>query len=165
MKLRDAAYVAGGYVVHKSRVLLIWHPQLVRWVPAGGRVEVASGEYPHEAVIREVAEETGLTVDIISSPVSEVKDAAVSPLPLPAAVQEISLSASLTYIDFVYFCRVIGEGDVSLDYVEARAYKWFTRSDLYKYPLYPHVREYSERALQLASITSDGARMGLDGLV
>lgn len=152
MKLRDAVYVAGGYVVHEGRVLLVWHPQLDRWVPAGGRVEVASGEYPHEAIVREVKEETGLTVDIILSRVGEVRDAAVTAMPLPVAVQEITVASDLKYLDFVYFCRVIGSGEVALDYIEARAYKWFTNADLYRYPLYPHVREFSERALQLAAI-------------
>ena len=40
MKLRDATYVVGGYVVEGGRVLLLWHADLGRWVPAGGRIEI-----------------------------------------------------------------------------------------------------------------------------
>jgi ADP-ribose pyrophosphatase YjhB (NUDIX family) len=149
MKFRDAVYVAGGYVVHDDKVLLVWHPQLARWVPAGGRVEIASGEYPHEAVVREVQEETGLVVDVIESSAGHVSDKAVTPMPVPIAIQEIALGSDRQYLDFVYFCRVV-EGEVGLDYIEARAYKWFAQSDLYRFPLFPHVRRFSELALQLA---------------
>ena len=62
--LRDATYVVGGYVVRSGRVLLLWHGGLSRWVPTGGRIELASGEYPHEALIREVRDETGLAVTV-----------------------------------------------------------------------------------------------------
>jgi 8-oxo-dGTP pyrophosphatase MutT (NUDIX family) len=78
--LRDATYVVGGYVVRDSRVLLLWHGGLARWVPTGGRIELASGEYPHEALIREVREETGLAVRVPGGAGLEVRDDAATPL-------------------------------------------------------------------------------------
>ncbi|HEY1347805.1 MAG TPA: NUDIX domain-containing protein, partial [Streptosporangiaceae bacterium] len=100
--LRDATYVVGGYVVRGGRVLLLWHGGLSRWVPTGGRIELASGEYPHEALIREVREETGLAVRVASGAGLEVRDEAATPLPMPIAIQEIRISASKEYLDFVY---------------------------------------------------------------
>lgn len=147
MKFRDANYVAGGYVVKGNRVLLLWHPDLDRWVPAGGRVEVADGEYPHEAVVREVDEETSLAVEIVN-PTAGVEDNAVAPMPIPASVQEISLADGKRYLDFIYYCKYVG-GSLALDYLEARAYKWFTIDELDSYPLYPHVREYAKSALSV----------------
>ena len=80
--LRDATYVVGGYVVRGGRVLLLWHGGLSRWVPTGGRIELASGEYPHEALIREVREETGLAVRVASGAGLEVN--ALAPWALSA---------------------------------------------------------------------------------
>src|SRR5215469_12836503 len=127
--LRDATYVVGGYVVRDGRVLLLWHGGLARWVPTGGRIELASGEYPHEALIREVREETA------------------TPLPMPVSIQEIRISPTKEYLDFVYFCDVV-DGELSLDYRAARAYHWFSKDDLERFPLMPHVFAYASRALE-----------------
>ncbi|HEY6279496.1 MAG TPA: NUDIX domain-containing protein [Streptosporangiaceae bacterium] len=148
--LRDATYVAGGYAVRDGRVLLLWHGGLSRWVPTGGRIELASGEYPHEALIREVLEETGLSVAVASGGGMEVRDEAVSPLPMPVSIQEIRISPSAEYLDFVYFCHVVN-GEVSLDYRAARAYHWFSQDDLQRFPLMPHVFAYASRALEQLS--------------
>src|SRR2546423_6358292 len=121
--LRDATYVVGGYVVRGGRVLLLWHGGLSRWVPTGGRIELASGEYPHEALIREVREETGLAVRVASGAGFEVRDEAATPLPMPRAIQEIRISPSKEYPDFVYFCYGIG-GGVQTGLRAARCYDW-----------------------------------------
>ena len=145
--LRDATYVVGGYVVWDQRVLLLWHGGLSRWVPTGGRIELASGEYPHEALIREVRDETGLAVTVAGGAGLEVRDDAVSPLPMPISIQEIRISPSAEYLDFVYFCHAVA-GEVSLDYRAARAYHWFSGEDLARFPLMPHVHAYASRALK-----------------
>ncbi|HEY3034549.1 MAG TPA: NUDIX hydrolase [Streptosporangiaceae bacterium] len=144
--LRDATYVVGGYVVRGDRVLLLWHGGLSRWVPTGGRIELASGEYPHEALIREVRDETGLAVSVAGGAGLEVRDDAATPLPMPISIQEIRISASKEYLDFVYFCNLLG-GELSLDYRAARAYHWFSKDDLGRFPLLPHVLAYASRAL------------------
>jgi hypothetical protein len=113
--LRDATYVVGGYVVRDGRVLLLWHGGLARWVPTGGRIELASGE--------------------------------ATPLPMPVSIQEIRISATKEYLDFVYFCDVV-DGELSLDYRAARAYHWFSKDDLERFPLMPHVFAYASRALE-----------------
>lgn len=148
---RGVEYVVGGYVVDDQRVLLLWHSDLARWVPAGGRIRLAAGEYPHEAVERKVAEECGLVVRVIDCSGATVADEFASPLPAPAAVQEIRLQPGVGYLDFVYFCRVTG-GELSLNYVEARAYHWFDVEDLKRFPLVPHVRNYAQLALERSQL-------------
>ena len=51
------------YVVHEERVLLLKRarpPHIGKWSPPGGKMEF--GESPEDCVIREIQEETGLTI-------------------------------------------------------------------------------------------------------
>jgi hypothetical protein len=65
---------------------------------------------------------------------------------MPISIQEIRISATKEYLDFVYFCDVV-DGELSLDYRAARAYHWFSKDDLERFPLMPHVFAYASRAL------------------
>lgn len=51
---------ASGALVHRGKILLMFHPKLRLWIPPGGHLE--PGETPHQAVLREFKEETGLDV-------------------------------------------------------------------------------------------------------
>ena len=57
-------FTATGFVVDSGAVLLHWHPKVLAWLPPGGHIEI--NEDPVEAVLREVFEETGLKVKILS---------------------------------------------------------------------------------------------------
>lgn len=52
------------YVIQQKKVLLIFHQKFGKWLPPGGHLE--PNETPPEGAIREVLEETGLEVEIIS---------------------------------------------------------------------------------------------------
>ncbi|MBU3611467.1 NUDIX hydrolase [Polynucleobacter sp. MG-27-Goln-C1] len=49
---------ASGLVIQDDRVLLIFHPFIKKWFQPGGHID--DGEYPIDAAIREVYEETGV---------------------------------------------------------------------------------------------------------
>lgn len=78
---------ASVFVFHQDegsgqwRVALVDHPRLGEWMPPGGHVEV--DESAAEAGVREVLEETGLTVRMLPGPAVPVPDgyphAAVEP--------------------------------------------------------------------------------------
>lgn len=52
------AFAVSAYIEHKKAFLMVLHKKQQAWVPVGG--EIAPGETPIEAIIREVEEETGL---------------------------------------------------------------------------------------------------------
>jgi 8-oxo-dGTP diphosphatase len=60
--LMDFTVVA--LVVHENRVLLISHRQLHKWLPLGDHIDL--DEDPDQALFREIKEESGLEVDILS---------------------------------------------------------------------------------------------------
>jgi 8-oxo-dGTP diphosphatase len=55
------------YLYDNDGHLLLLHrdqePNIGRYSPVGGKVDIASGEGPHQCAVREVAEETGVTLD------------------------------------------------------------------------------------------------------
>ena len=51
------------FVVHESKVLLIHHRGLDRWLPLGGHIEL--DEDPEAAALREALEESGLEVELL----------------------------------------------------------------------------------------------------
>jgi 8-oxo-dGTP diphosphatase len=58
-------FTATAFIFNKdrSKVLLILHKKLQKWLPPGGHID--PNEYPHDAVVREIKEETGLNVTFI----------------------------------------------------------------------------------------------------
>jgi 8-oxo-dGTP diphosphatase len=117
----------GGVVVHKERVLLIRRkrePLKGEWSLPGGLVEL--GEELHQAVRRELKEETGLDVE---------------PLEIMAVFDRIMRAAGRSarvryhFVIVDYACRwKRGRISPSSDVVDAR---WVLRQDLAQYGLTP----------------------------
>ena len=59
-------FTATAFLVCGDSILLHWHNKVLEWLPPGGHIE--ENEDPLEAVIREVKEETGLTVQVYGTP-------------------------------------------------------------------------------------------------
>src|SRR5215472_17482854 len=56
-------FTVGIFVVHDSKVLLIHHRKLDKWLPLGGHIELH--EDPEQAARREAKEESGLDVELL----------------------------------------------------------------------------------------------------
>lgn len=103
-------FTASGVVLSEDfgHVLLIEHRKLGCWLYPGGHVD--TGEDPVQAVLREVAEETGLTCQIIAETRFSHPAATVLAAPFTICVQDIPGDATTgphQHIDMVYVLRPV----------------------------------------------------------
>src|SRR5690348_3990094 len=57
-------FTATTFIVHAQRTLLLHHRKLGMWLPPGGHID--AHELPDQAALREVREESGLEVELLS---------------------------------------------------------------------------------------------------
>jgi 8-oxo-dGTP pyrophosphatase MutT (NUDIX family) len=123
-------FTVATFVVHAGRVLLLWHPKLAMWLPPGGHID--PHELPDAAAVREVAEETGLTVILTGRPALDLDDpAAPRQLVRPEGVQLEQITPTHQHIDLIYFARLAP--DTSPDLVLEDGVTecgWYTLADL-----------------------------------
>jgi 8-oxo-dGTP pyrophosphatase MutT (NUDIX family) len=84
-------YTVIGLVFNENKqILLIKHKKQGKWLPPGGHVE--ENESPCAAVAREVLEETGVPVQVVSSvPELGISSGIATELPLPLRITYIIL--------------------------------------------------------------------------
>lgn len=119
-------FTASGYVVHSRRALLHWHPKVGAFLPPGGHIE--PNEDPAEAVRREVKEETGLSIEVLSWGIHiGFDDPTQIPPPATIRIEDINDPETGTHqhIDMIYFCRVVGSIEELID-----GWYWVTDSQL-----------------------------------
>lgn len=96
-----------------------------KWQLPGGSVDNA--EHPMDAAIREVKEETGLTIEILSD---------------RPFVFSHTFSDGTHVILIVYKANYIsGEVDISQDLEETNAAKWFSPDEIFDLPTLPETNE------------------------
>ena len=142
MSPRHPQVGVGGVVIGKGRVLLIRRakpPLQGRWTIPGGTVEL--GETLQQALVREMAEETGLEVEPVE--VLTVFD----------RIQRDGAEISFHHVIVDYLCRrVSGEARAGSDALEVG---WAAPEELERYGLTPKALEVVADAFRLS------ARMGL----
>jgi 8-oxo-dGTP pyrophosphatase MutT (NUDIX family) len=122
-------FTVTGFVTSGGRTLLHWHRKLGMWLPPGGHIE--PDEDPVEAVIREVQEETGLSVEVIGAeqPLPFERPAQLAP-PVTILVEDIPEPGNFhQHIDMIYFCRPVDERIDELTMVDPTAV-WADRATL-----------------------------------
>ncbi|MGZ3633250.1 MAG: NUDIX hydrolase [Parachlamydiaceae bacterium] len=143
---------ASAYIIGEQQVLLIHHRKLQKWLPPGGHVE--ANEIPSEAVKREVLEETGLQIQIISDEYVEIDRWNAKSLPRPylCLLEEIPAfgeQEAHQHIDFIYLARPIG-GVETLNTHETNGLRWFTLAEIEA--LAGDVEIFTETQLAIRSI-------------
>ncbi len=137
---------AGAFVFSHTgqgwRLGLIVHPIFDRWLIPGGHIE--ADESPEQAVVREVREESGLTVRLLPAP------AAITPPGLPRTVvappwwileQPVPGDSGLTqphlHVDHIY----VAIADTTTPVGEAaHPFRWHAENDLDDLPMFDDTR-------------------------
>lgn len=103
----DRDFTASGLVVDAGRVLLVRHSTLDRWVQPGGHVEPR--ETPDEAAIREVREETGVSMRVHEA--YRPADPDAEDLPEPFRINLHEVHEGHWHVDFAFLGTVERVGE------------------------------------------------------
>ena len=119
-------FTSTAFVARPDAVLLHWHPKVRAWLPPGGHIE--PNEDPVQAVLREVREEIGVSVRLLSASRAPAAGG-IEQIQLPFTILEEDIGdpeeGPHRHIDFIYFavpaCDIAEIPD---------GWRWFSRDDL-----------------------------------
>ncbi len=114
------------FVVHDSKVLLVHHRKLNKWLPLGGHIEL--DEDPEIAALREAREESGLEVELIGErpPTTEPGTRA---LIAPRFLDIHRITDTHEHIGMIYWARP-KNGTLTLSGTEHQDIRWCSAPDL-----------------------------------
>lgn len=146
-------FTVSVFVVHGVRVLLVDHKQLGKWLPLGGHIE--PGEDPEQAAYREVAEESGLEVELLGDR-PPLEFPGTKRLTAPAYLDVHDISGEHRHIGMIYFARALTH-ETRLAREEHSEIRWFTAEEMQTLDLkIPEaIRFYGQEAIRRAG---DGGR-------
>lgn len=142
-------FIVSIYIVHNDKVLLIKHKELGLWLPIGGHIEL--NEDPEEAILREVKEECGLEIEILSTKPNLTFEDFKFLYP-PAFIDIHKINDTHQHIGLEYFAKSKSD-KVILNESEHTNIKWFNQEELKekKYNLRGNVIFYSKEALKITN--------------
>jgi 8-oxo-dGTP diphosphatase len=112
-----------------DRALLVRHNKIGLWLYPGGHIE--PNEDPAQAVLREVREETGIHVEVVTD--QQFTHFAVATIPPPFTILEMTVQDAKAgphrHIDLVYVCRPIS-GDLTPQQAEVGGVRWVPTAEL-----------------------------------
>lgn len=116
-----------GFVVHEGRVALHWHRKLAMWLPAGGHIE--EGEDPVQAVLREVTEEFGVEVEVLSMAPRVDYEGGPKQVTPPYVILDCWPAPDHGHVDHVYFLRCLS-GYPGVSHDPDNPIHWLTEEEL-----------------------------------
>jgi 8-oxo-dGTP pyrophosphatase MutT (NUDIX family) len=137
-----------------ARILMVLHKATGQWLFPGGHIDL--DEAPHEAAIREVREETGITPDLVATAQIRRGPSTAHPIPFdvqefPAPVKPHKGEPAHHHIDFLY----VGYSDSRVELLpqedEVDAVRWVTLFDIVAggLPFRDEVPEVAAEALRM----------------
>ena len=143
-------YCVEAYIVNDNKVLLRIHDKYNFWNSIGGHIE--PGEDPVQAVFREVQEEVGLPISLLSKPPFKALDS-TKDLPAPQFINRHLLPDGHEHLVFIYVATTEKTEIRAEDGEPVAKCKWFTEEELNSKnsDLKDNVRFYALGALKMAS--------------
>ena len=132
-------------IIHpdKNKILLVYHPRYDKWISVGGHIEL--DEDPEEALLREISEETGLEVHVLSEK-PPLKGKGFKALFAPRFMDIHEANPPHKHIGMVYFCQATSENFIKSE--EHTDMKWLTLSEIENLENAPsHIKYYAKQAL------------------
>ncbi|MDP3763648.1 MAG: NUDIX domain-containing protein [bacterium] len=145
---KDIDLTASIYIVNDNKVLLIFHKKLQSWLPIGGHVEL--NEDAEEALMREIQEECGLKVTLLSPPLPNVPDTTdIKFLPVPSYFDIHGVGDGHRHMNLTYF-GTSSTNEVVLAEKEHDAFRWFTAQEIGNpsWKIWPSVKFYAKEAIK-----------------
>jgi ADP-ribose pyrophosphatase YjhB (NUDIX family) len=135
------------FIVHDNKVLLVHHPRYNKWIPMGGHIEL--DENPEQALYREIKEETGLDVKILSTK-PQLESEGTTFLLTPNYMDVHEANPPHKHISLTYFATSITDAAQLSD--EHLDMHWLSETELTEahYDLSPAVQFYCREALRAA---------------
>jgi ADP-ribose pyrophosphatase YjhB (NUDIX family) len=134
-------FTATTFVVLDGRTLLLFHRKIGAWFPPGGHID--PNELPDDAARREVREETGLDVELLSSRMALGE---VEVLGRPECVLLEQINPDHQHIDLIYYARVVG-GALTVSDRESEDYRWCDHADLGDEAIHEDIRILGREAI------------------
>jgi len=140
-------FTVQAYIVYQDKVLLIHHIKLNKWLPIGGHIEL--NEDPEEALFREIKEECGLDVTVMSFK-PQIEHINGKFLYAPKFLDIHKISDTHRHIGMIYFLKSSSD-QVKLEEGIHSGIRWFTIDEMRDpaFSIQSDVIFYSEEALKL----------------
>ena len=141
-------FTIAAYIVFENKVLLIHHKKLERWLPIGGHIEL--DETPEDALYREIQEECGLKVEIMSDK-PEGQHSNGKYLYTPNYLDIHKITDKHQHIGITYFLKTLSDSCTLEDHAH-NDIRWFTLDEMKKakYEIQSDVIFYSGQALKMS---------------
>jgi 8-oxo-dGTP pyrophosphatase MutT (NUDIX family) len=146
-------FTATTFVVRNDATLLLWHKKIEAWFPPGGHID--ADELPDEAALREVAEESGLEVALITTGPLAGPLGHVRRLHSPACILLEDIEPGHQHIDLIYFACPIDDRPPRLNEREVGEHRWCSWEDLAADDIAEDIRILGRQAIEAARGTQD----------
>ena len=134
----NKSITATVYVINDGKVLLHQHKKYKTWFPLGGHIE--EDEFPHEAAVREVKEESGFDVTLIETELAPpIELARVKRIPAPFCLLHEGTPGVENFFDFIYIAKT-NEIVPHPANDESKEFKWFSYDELKTWDIKPHIK-------------------------
>ncbi len=146
-------FTATGYVTNpeRTKLLVIFHNKLQRWLPAGGHMD--PNELPHETALREVLEETGVKARVVSDDHNiGLKGEVDCQIPRPYSVlyqiiPQNSKDIEHIHVDFIYAMEA-EESELNGRAEEVSKVAWLTKDEILAFDCFDSVKGFVKNYLK-----------------